>query len=536
MRNVLAQKEPVVDDSFPAAVRDRYNSDEVIRIGMVVLLILLPGIIEGILNAIGEGTFGGIELIKISIYHDEWSHLIRFCNYIIIATITCRMHSRLYDHSVRDRIWRRSLIKYARGVGADTREMENVDADIRGLERFTLRAVPSVLKWTMVAFSFYCTLLVSTSLAMYNGGTPFIVRAVIDMGFANQIEDAVLFLAQWIPDILLLMIILFCAPRALTMPCRHEVMQCRFTRAMSEALARRGIRVPPMTNVVKHTGWRKHLVLTVITLGIYLLFLFFVAIRSGNNHIINQWAYEDELVKRIRGRGSDGFGKETVDASRNIRELEFTPESAVRETDIAITETTEYVRDALKVARRTGRMPFLLAMGELFIIAICTAYILRSITTSCEFYLSSAMYLPTLDNMYRFTPAIWVKLAMVMVNMAFMSNAICTLIGIASKRPSSWRAVVRNCFSFVIPAWMNAYAFSSAGLSHLVNFNPMVTTAVLFDVLLLMLMSVRIKKFYYPPDEEIPRVTRWMRYAVAGCLTIPWRGLRKECGIGEERE
>ena len=51
-----------------------------------------------------------------------------------------------------------------------------------------------------------------------------------------------------------------------------------------------------MPEVIKHRPIWIHILLFVCTLGLYSFVMLFIVYRSTNNHIYNQWHYEDRLM------------------------------------------------------------------------------------------------------------------------------------------------------------------------------------------------------------------------------------------------
>ena len=98
----------------------------------------------------------------------------------------------------------------------------------------------------------------------------------------------------------------------------------------------------------------------------------------------------------------------------------------------------------------------------------------------------------------------------------FIKTMIDSRLGIASRKASSWRKVVRSCITFVIPLWISAFVTQASGMSHLFDFNVFITTAILYDVMLMMIVSYNIRRFYTPAGYEMPKVRSWIRYAVWG--------------------
>lgn len=533
MKNYLSMKEPIEEDTFSAVIRDRYNRDEILKSLVIVTLILLPYAAMLAFWFVSNGGLGSSVYVKLSSFTNQWLCVGFTAAAIIVSTVTCRMYTRLYNHSERDVRWRKCLIDYVRSVNGNVSEMQAVDAEISKKELYPHHALPTVFKYLIMLFSFYTIMLCCTTTS-YNRAVPFLIDILSKL---VKYPDAttVAVLIEIVGTFILMVPLLAVSLKTIIfMPHEHEVMQNRFTVAMSRALYEKGLDVPPMTVVTRGIPRKTHIKYMVLSLGLYSIYLFFFSIRSGNNHMYNQWAYEDAMNETIRTGKTDAFER----IGHPVRDPSADDEPVFRDIareakDVAL-ETKESIAGILSAARRGGKMPLFLLIGELFVLMLCSSYIFRIVVTGCEIYTTPMDFRLSLENIPRYTFAHWIKVLTIPMDLFFMSNAVGTVVGIASRRPSSWRAMVRSCVTFVIPTWMNAYVISQTSIAAMFAFNPAITTAILYDVLLLLVLSTRIKRFYYPPDEEIPPTSRWIRYAISGSITNPWRGYRKEFDLDKK--
>ena len=95
-------------------------------------------------------------------------------------------------------------------------------------------------------------------------------------------------------------------------PYRHDDMQCRFTKELSDACSGFGLSVKPMEPSVRKPHSIVNAILFVITLGLYAFILLLLANRRTNRHITSQWRYESHLMVSIirfeGGIGVEGYG------------------------------------------------------------------------------------------------------------------------------------------------------------------------------------------------------------------------------------
>ena len=141
---------------------------------------------------------------------------------------------------------------------------------------------------------------------------------------------------------------------------------------------------------------------------------------------------------------------------------------------------------------------------------------LKLIALGCMISDEIDIYMFTLDTIRDLPRDALVNVALILMDLFFIITMIDSILGIASRRASSWRKVVRSCFTFVIPLWLSAFVTNASGMSHLFDFNVFITTAILYDMLLMMIVSYDIRRFYTPAGYEMPRIRTWIRYAVWG--------------------
>ena len=160
----------------------------------------------------------------------------------------------------------------------------------------------------------------------------------------------------------------------------------------------------------------------------------------------------------------------------------------------------------LQASRKENSMPTGLIIAELFMAVMCASYVFK-ITGSTMDMASSEDLFPSVVNVF-----------MLQMNLVFLITTIFALLGISSRRTESWRKVVKSCFTFTFSTFMSAFLLHSDSYAHAFDFNPWATLVVLSALVLMMLFSYDIKKFYTPPLEKVRPTSSWARYIFFGKL------------------
>ena len=166
-----------------------------------------------------------------------------------------------------------------------------------------------------------------------------------------------------------------------------------------------------------------------------------------------------------------------------------------RETDGQST----WIRDI----RRKNRMPVQVMVAEVFLVVMVAVYILKIGLLANDI---SAETDPTLN------------MAMSVLYAVLMFTAMSAIMGLSSRRASSWRKVMRNCITFTLMSFVSAFVYSSDSITHIMDTNPFLTLAVLLLVMAMMLYSDSVKRFYTPTMMEVRPVRDWVRYIFVGEL------------------
>ncbi len=151
-------------------------------------------------------------------------------------------------------------------------------------------------------------------------------------------------------------------------------------------------------------------------------------------------------------------------------------------------------------------MPTGLILAEIFLAVMCASYAFKITGTMMDIAADDALY-PSVINAF-----------MLQMNLVFLVTTVFALLGISSRRAESWKKVVRTCFTFTFSTFMSAFLVQSDSFVHEFDFNPYATAIVLGIVVLMMLFSEDIKKFYTPPLTKVRPTASWANYILFGKL------------------
>ncbi len=151
-------------------------------------------------------------------------------------------------------------------------------------------------------------------------------------------------------------------------------------------------------------------------------------------------------------------------------------------------------------------MPTGLIIAELFMAVMCICYVFKITGTMMDIADDGRLF-PSVINVF-----------MLMMNLVFLVTTVFALLGVSSRRAESWKKVVSSCFTFTISTFLSAFLLQSDSHVHAFDFNPYATAIVLGLVVLMMLFSEDIKRFYTPPLTEVRPTSSWVRYIFIGKL------------------
>ncbi len=163
-------------------------------------------------------------------------------------------------------------------------------------------------------------------------------------------------------------------------------------------------------------------------------------------------------------------------------------------------------RGNVRRSRKENEMPAGLIIAELFIAVMCITYVFKITGTMMDIEAADTLY-PSVINVF-----------MLQMNLVFLVTTVFALLGVSSRRAESWKKVVRSCFTFTFSSFMSAFLVHSDSYVHAFDFNPYATAIVLGIVVLMMLFSYDIKKFYTPPLMKVRPTASWANYILFGKL------------------
>ena len=254
-------------DRFLNCVMKRSDSDSLFRIGAFLMItILAPAIAFVVMHEfLGSGSSiadTGVELVA-------WTAIL-YALYLEVKGLNL--------HLARDAEWADSLASYARFRGRGSDEIDSLAGSMR--DAGNGRAM-QVTKYTFLAMA-----VVNIAAAVLTGNR--------DIGVTSQS------ILTWAALILTVVEMAFTSAYILETITKHNFQQCKLTSLFVESMG--GIiNIGEMS-----TGAAKekidllpHIILLMITLGVYSLFFNLFVLHRMNNHISCQWEYEERLLEEI---------------------------------------------------------------------------------------------------------------------------------------------------------------------------------------------------------------------------------------------
>ena len=486
--------------TFRECVDARYQNDLVMNGFATFLVMLVPLLVLLVVYLLSRtDTVYGV----LSDYMEKVVVLCLAFESYVIMIIIYKLYSRLTKHSQRDKVWMLSLIEYARSKGANTDMMSKTLKNVRSREHFVIRPIAMLLLAAMFCFIVWVILEAVPFIESLDGGNKDLVIMTGDTALFT-LDVVYVSILGGFAMVLLMMIFVFIP--TFIFPSAHEKRQVLFTRHMVNALDAVGVKVMPMTQVVKKVPFILVFPIILFTGGYGFFFLVFRVFRDMNNHLMNQWVYEAELLEAVESDGAYGFDSEFYDRSPD----------RLRDGKKHSSMAKKFSKRMKEMVRQENKLPGILILAELFLLVLLGNYMLKLIALGCTVCDEIDIYIFTLDTIKDLPRDAIVNVALILMDLFFIITMIDSILGIASRRASSWRKVVRSCITFVIPLWISAFLTHASGMSHLFDFNVFITTAILYDMLLLMIVSYNIRRFYTPAGYEMPRIRTWIRFALWG--------------------
>lgn len=478
--------EPV--DALDRCIADRSKQDQMMGLLPVILLAFTPLVVFGVLTLMCQIPRFSI----LSIFPSHRLIAIIF-EYLVLAEMVFRFTNLRYSHSKRDRVWRGSLIRYVEDLGLDASELRSLDErSDRESPRFATVPLLCVILLCIWIDAFYLILPLFPDSHIVLG--PFTITLNTGLSVTGILPGAALCFISFISTI-----------SVFDGPFNHEKMQADFTERLTRILATEGIRIEPMVRVVSSKSLI-HRWLTLITFGLYYPIGAIFLIRALNMHLMNQQSYETRLLEAIRtGRDDcfDGYASE------------------MKPLDI-MTQIMNIRKKTIEFIMFENKMPPYLRVAEVFLVVMAATYIFKMtgmyldfLTNPGEYSLSKFLFMR-----YSSEEAFWffMKCVLIIMYTVMFALTVKAAITVESKRAIAWRRVVRTCITFTIPTWFSELILSSTSYVHMFDLEPLLTSAVLLNILLMMTVSISVKRYYTPAGYEIPGIRRWLRFLIVGKL------------------
>lgn len=495
----MARKKKAIP-TFRQCVDLRYQTDLVMNIHATALVLITPLLVLLIVYLLSRSdTVYGI-------LSDYWEKAVVVCiavELFVIMVIVYKLYTRLINHSKRDLLWMQSLLEYTRSKGGYTKDMEKTIRKTRKKERFTFRFIPKLLLIIMFVFMSWVLLYATPEISSLEGGNE-LMNLYIGGESVFAIDIVYIALMAGMFPTFLMMVAVF-IPLA-KFPYAHENRQVTFSRHLANSLHQVGVKVMPMTPIVKNMSIFLNLFMFFITMGLWYPFMIIKMFRNMNNHLMNEWFYEAEVLKAVESDGAEGFEDKL---------FEMSPERRTKNRKKKLSRK-KFARRMKSKVRGENALPAVLIIAELFLIVLCANYILKMIALECVMTDDIDLYRFTIDTIRDVPLTVFLNTLLIVLDLFFMMGMIDSILSIASRKAAAWKKVVRSCVTFVIPLWISAFVTNSTGLSHIFDFNVFITTAILYDVLLMMIVSYRIREFYTPAGYDTPPIRSWVRFALWG--------------------
>ncbi len=412
---------------------------------LAALIALIPLLYHYILNTFFYGRY--YEIVTEANIFNWMTFAVTGCT---IVAVVYTLYTRLVFHAKRDCGWRESLISFAEARGAPTSALREKHQEIADGDRFKMLIPLKILA----------------------GFTAVGTYIIVVFGGIHWFQQIICIFAGPIGALLVTI------PMLVTYPYKHESSQIEFTKLLKEALGEVGITISVMPETMVHREWKEVLRLTVMTLGLYLIYGLVNIFTNMNAHMRYQHSYERVLLAQLEGKDAK------LDTDKRGRFV------------------------------RLRRKPKPLIVAELFLIVVCLTYLMRLSGISLDIYYDLSNFTiinnPDIERLYNYT--------MAFLEICLLMRTIQALIGIKSGRIRSWRKVTRSCITFMIMVIPQLFIYKANSYTHLFDFNPYLTLVSVYGITLLMILSVSIRKYYTPVGEKMPDTLAWVKYIFYGKL------------------
>ena len=105
-----------------------------------------------------------------------------------------------------------------------------------------------------------------------------------------------------------------------------------------------------------------------------------------------------------------------------------------------------------------------------------------------------------------------ISVATYIIDMIMIIATVDAVLGISSKKPSSWRKVMRGALLLFVFSIIGA-VLGSASATGLVTLSPLFVTVVCIPIAAIMMLK-SVRRYYVPPMLEMPSAGRWLGFVL----------------------
>jgi hypothetical protein len=304
-------------------------------------------------------------------------------------------------------------------------------------------------------------------------------------------------------------------------PLRHDRRFVGFTEALCDKLSQAGYDFKPFKPAVGKKlryvilGFIPYIALIIVGIGIpyvtainsdpyagnegfavliflstvfafpYLTFVMLLAASSLNQHILQQWAYEEYLVSNLEH---------------------------IYGTNVGMTVMTEPVPFTKEQVRAMKKIPTILRLAEIFMMVMCLLYSIKIMAIGVDY------------DMGRFGEwdisnfgCIRYIIISSMYGILYVITAD-AMFSLRSRSLKSYRKIARSCITFSVAVVITALFTDSGSFVNIFDLNPMITVALLYVLFILIVSFDSVKQYYTPYGMVSPPTKDWIRYAFFGDL------------------
>ncbi len=259
--------------------------------GMVIFAVILSRVFE-YFSENGELT-NDYDFIAGS----EWMILLALAIstvfYIIYGMITYKLIDRMNKHSAREVTLRLAVSSFIENLVGSSTHGGRGDLGWSGLGGQNLLSPDDVKRRSPVLWMLIIALPIFGSILQ-----AFVYFAY---GYGAYSEySSYTFLIALVPGLLMLYMFNFLMEETR----EHDRRWIEFTRDVKVSLAMAGLAVGTLPDhaVLERRSFWLYFVLSIITLGIFVIFWWYVLLKDPNEHFKKQWEFEDELLRFISPR------------------------------------------------------------------------------------------------------------------------------------------------------------------------------------------------------------------------------------------